>query len=561
MVLSSRLRWACSTTVRACAVFAVYALLARVVSWAAFQPGWSENHEALAMFERVEGFRRAFTAGDWFPVWSPFPNNGHGAAMPLLYHRAFNFVAGLLAWKFGTYRAVKTAIALLIAFGAFGAHRAARTLGARPFLCFAAGATFATAPYVLTEWFVRGAVAELTAMMILPWLVGATIRFSRGESVGVRMGVLSAVLFHAHAMIAFFALPLPVFAGVASIAWPLRGDRRAAILRVLSAGLRFSLPFLLLTGPALLGIYLVRRQFRTDILEDLQAVQQYVPFTRYLLDPQELGGAVQLFSVEIGPAIVLSLVVLAFASAVTRTRVLGPAIAFLAGALAFYLCLLHPWSSLFFRVVPGAMLLQFPWRLLVFVVPLSVLLVCGLSQALFTARPHARPAVALALSLAVAFELLRTIAGQKVTYGHFAKADVLRVIDSLNGPNYTEYLPLSVPAAPPARSLVSLRGCRLAAGSPPLPELAHFDRLELVVEATHDCAVDIGQFCSSFVEVTSSRGVPRCSRATTYQVQIPDGEVARVVIRRRSLWSVITSELRSRKRPFRGEPRLIATRL
>jgi hypothetical protein len=73
-------------------------------------PGWPINHEFFVMFERVEAFRRAYLAGDWFPLWTPFSNNGHGSPIPFFYHRLFNTGASLLAVVAGsTYAGVKVA--------------------------------------------------------------------------------------------------------------------------------------------------------------------------------------------------------------------------------------------------------------------------------------------------------------------------------------------------------------------------------------------------------------------------------------------------------------------
>jgi hypothetical protein len=182
-------------------VFAAYLLLARVLTWAAYESGWPDNHERQAMFERVEMFRRAFLAGDLLPVWSPFSHNGHGSPLPLFYHRLFTSTAALLALAVGSYAATKAMITAVLALGCAGMHHAARTLGLASPYRWASGALFAGAPYVLTEWLTRGAVAEFFAMAIVPFLLAAMIRFARGERVGWSLGLWATALFHAHSVI------------------------------------------------------------------------------------------------------------------------------------------------------------------------------------------------------------------------------------------------------------------------------------------------------------------------------------------------------------------------
>lgn len=550
-----------SALARASVALIAYALLARLLTWAAFEAGWPANHERLAMFERVEMYRRAFVAHDWLPLWTPYPAAGHGSAMPLIYHRLFSGFGGLLALKIGALRATRWSLVVGLALGGYGMHRAAATLGARRGIRLAAGVLFVASPYVLTDWLIRGAVAEFSAMMVLPWFLAALVRFSRGEAVGVRLGLLGALLFHAHSMICLFALPMPVIAGLVAIARPGRpgtGMRAAALLRVASAGLQFSAIFLLLTGPFLVAITLVRSRFRFEVLDTFHAAHEYTPWSRHLLDNIEWGVNIKPFSVEVGVAIVVLCAGFGFVAFTTRTRVVNGPFVFLVLSLALYAYLLHPASTWVYYRVPGASLLQFPWRLLVFVAPIGVLLACTMAQALVRDRARAHPAVSAVLALAALYQVLFTLDGQKITYDREDEGGLGGAVTALSGLDYDEYLPRSFRTIPQRTPLVVLAGCQLAKGSAPLPPTEHFKRIDLSLDVDADCSVDISQFCSPILEVVTSRGTVSCSPTATYHVQIPKGEPVKLSVRQRSLWSLIGDELRRRRPYFAGEPRSIA---
>lgn len=527
---------------------AVYLLLTRAVAWSLFEPGWFENHERIAMFERVEAYRRAFVAHDFVPLWSPLAQNGHGSPMPLFYHRFFNSFAALWALKIGAYRATKLSILLFIAFGSLGMHRAARTLGVGTPLRFAAGALFATAPYLLTEWLVRGAVAELTAMAIVPWLLEATIRFSRGERVGIRLGLLASALYFAHSMICFFALPLLVVAGVVSIVHAPGEDVPRGMLRVLGAGLQFSIVFLSFTAPFLVAVFLVRGRYSFNILEAIDPTREFVPVGRYLIDSGfEWGVEARLYSVEIGAATMALLAAVVFAIVLTRTRVWNGPVAFMSIAFGMYAVLLHPKSAPLYRVIPGASLLQFPWRLLVFLVPLAVLLVCVLGQSLLRAHRSATTALVAGVAFVVIFQFLTVLDAQKITYARELWTDIDAKLTNLDGPNYGEYLPVGARFAPARAPFVSLQGCTAAPGTSLPAETEHFRRVDLTVVPTGVCTVSFSQFCAPLLEVSASRGEVGCTTDGTFKVTIPPGPPVRVRLARRSMWNLLRTEWSKRK--------------
>src|SRR5664279_4720387 len=119
-------------------------------------PGWPENHEGVACFQRVEIFRRAFADGNLLPLWTPLAENGYGSPFPFYYHRLFNTLAGAMALATGSViTAVKAAIPLLLFMGALGMRRALLAMGLGAFHAMGGALLLVFSNYSYTDWVVR----------------------------------------------------------------------------------------------------------------------------------------------------------------------------------------------------------------------------------------------------------------------------------------------------------------------------------------------------------------------------------------------------------------------
>lgn len=544
--LRARLVHAAPPFARAAATLLAYAVVARVLTWSAFEPGWMHNHETTAIFARVETYRRAFAAHDWLPIWSPFDAHGHGSPLPLVYHRLFAGVTGAMALSVGAYRATKLGVLLFAIVGGLGMHRAARALGVGTALRFAAGVLFLSTPYVLTDWMRRGAVAEFCAMMIVPWLFDATVRLARRERVGVRLGVTLAVLFHAHSMICFFALPLVIVAAAVAVLSAPAGERARAILGVYGAAGAVAVIFLVTVIPFVAAIRLVAPTLSFDVLTAIDPRKSYLPLERYFTDPHAWGDDAAGMSVEVGRALVVLVSALGVAALSLRARVLTPPVAALLVHLAFCAWLQHRSASAFYAAVPGALLLQFPWRLLVFIVPTLALLGAYLGQAILRAGGSTRT-VAVAFAAALAFQCFAAVDAQRVCVERYGEPTLRAMLEApaFDGTSFSEYLPRNT-SAPPPRALVALHGCVPANGAA-LPPLSHFGPTDLRLEVPTDCTVDLSPFCSSFVEVRVSRGVVGCAPDGTFRATISAGDPVTLHLERRGLLPLIREELKRRR--------------
>lgn len=167
--------------------------------------GWIESHDGIFHVIRLEEFTQMFKLGH-FPVrWAGNLDNGFG--LPL-----FNYVypgpyyLGLPLTYFGL--SAKWAVKLLfIAFywlGGVGVYTALASRS-RP-IAFTASVLFLTAPYLLLNLFVRGALGELAAICLIPWVVVAWQDLSK-RGLSWYHPLAYFLLFLTHNFLSFLFLP------------------------------------------------------------------------------------------------------------------------------------------------------------------------------------------------------------------------------------------------------------------------------------------------------------------------------------------------------------------
>jgi hypothetical protein len=497
----------------------------------AARSGWPYSHEYLAPFERVEAFRRAFRAFDFFPTWTPFCFNGHGTPSPLIYHRLFNWVGGLLAVPLGTDLGVRVALVFFAWLGAWGLFRVARRLEISPPISFALAAIFIWAPYSLTDWLVRGSTAEFASMMVLPWLLEALVRQIQGEAVWKSLGLSLAAILHAHQSVGLFLAMLPVLSTAMVLTRPAKGTRRGALVDALwAAGLA-----MVLTLPWLVPVLRVGGAFHLDSLKIYVPWGQYSAWQRYIADDTfAWGHQFQGFSVELSRGLLGVTVLASGLSIVAGAKTRQPrALLFLALAFLGASLLQFDVSTPLYQKVPNAELLQFPWRLLGALTPLACLILGVVLEALAAQRGVWRViAVGLAFSVALAHaRQVRT--AQLVAYPRYTSDRMTEeFVTRLDGPwSASEYLPKAVEVTPPRSAWVDVQGCVAKSITPAAPR--HFRHLDVELEAGPACRVTFSQFASPLLVVEGDGA--RVEAALFITVEVPAGGARVVSLRRKNL--------------------------
>lgn len=508
--------------------------------------GWPNNHEGLSLFERAEGFRRAFAAGDAFPLWTPFCHNGHGSPWPFFYHRLFNTVSGGLAWVLGsTYRGVQLALVALLFVGALGAAASARRLGASRAVQVLAAFLLCFSPYTFFDWLVRGAAAELSAMMLYPWLLWACLRLRSEGRGGVSAGLVLVLLFYAHTVMFLYALP--TFALALGFMLARHGWRRT-----LAATGQAALGVLVLCAPYALLMVRLGRHFNTGALGIFSPEREYVPLVRYLWDSEfHWGEQWKGNTPELGPALLGGLAVLTLGALVSRDERLRDrcrVLAFPGLAAAFYALLQVPLSAPFYRAVPFARLLQFPWRLVGFLTVLLVLVWAVLLEDALRREGWRRRLALAGVGLSVGAGL---VLGWKATHPRYdtePRAFIESHLARLDRPwSAFEYVPQSVLRAgfiAPPMPFLSARGCERMTAEPALALEGplHFERITLTVSSPEGCVVHFNQYLTPFLATEADgpvRFVP--TNVGTLAIQLPPDE-HRVTLRRRGFLELLLRE-------------------
>jgi hypothetical protein len=376
-------RWRAALTVRrdllaflAVAVVTVLVCLRPVLHSA----GWPVNHDGAKMFFRTEVFAAHFSQGDLLPVWSGSDAFDFGTPMPTYYQRLYFSLAGLLYLLVGDLKgATLLALGLLMLLGALGMRAAVSVITTSRALQLVLPAAFLLSNYAYTDWLVRGAAAEFSAMMLVPWLLWWSIALVVRRHFSWWIVAIFPALFYAHNAIALVATPVPLLAFVVYLVRRLRAGELGPELLV-----RPALSALATAGLVLPALFLQLRMNRdfdptTKITQDFTIAGGFRDARDYLVDRDYTwltsGGG---YTVQLNLVSWLTLVAVALLAAgrFARRRPVRPpqdATLLVLVALAGYGFLQLRISQSTYDALPLLPQIQFPWRMLTLITPLLLL--------------------------------------------------------------------------------------------------------------------------------------------------------------------------------------------
>ena len=438
------------------------------------QDGWPDNHEGNLFILRTHIYARHFSWLDLMPIWSSADISGFGSPLPLMYHKLFYFLAGALALVTGSVKSADvTAIALLLVTGASGTALTLRSLGASRLTAGIGGCCLITANYTVTNWLVRGALAEFTGAMIVPWVLFYFVRGLSAGRIGAGLGITLGLLWLSHSVLAYFmglilAVTFVVMAAFRLVPW--------SALHPRTAWPAFAWFALLVTPYVVLMLALGRDYDITRILTPpFQPEYQFRSFLAYFWDDRwRFGDRSANLTVQLDAALVALLAVAAAAllirrpdDAAKRSQVVVPIVPVLV-VMAVGLFLQLPASAVLYRWMPGALFIQFPWRLLAIITPSLIV------SALFIAERALPPgARSFALGAAAAWTIAVCGAFAPLRYGRFPVAPDLRTV-TFSG--FREYEPRTASPLAQSRAAIgewwSASGCSYVVGDPGNDETA-----------------------------------------------------------------------------------------
>jgi hypothetical protein len=391
------------------------------------KPGFPPNHEDDTFVLRTMVYAKHFQFSDLVPVWSSSDNFGMGSPLPSLYHRLFYILSGFV---YAVTNNSKVAIALsLIIFTAIGVCFVFLTL--RSFHCsqqiaIIGASTLPFLNYSVTNWLVRGAMAEYSAMMLIPLVLYVVKKSWDRGSLYAPIGFVFGCLFLAHSVIAYYMALIFGIVLIASCLFQLLPWTFFSIKQVALS----VLAFISVTWWSLLPMLYFRQRFDVGrLLPDFLNVQfQFHSAKEYLWDSAwSWSNAPQLFTVQMDTILLLGLLTLLLMRRYSTEHIAIFAL------LAISVLLQNGRSWRFYNLVPGAEFIQFPWRL-------SALSSVVLLILVFIGLRHLRT---LALLIAV-LTILPSGTWQRVNY--YSYPDRLETRNSRSLSNYSlslfgEYLP------------------------------------------------------------------------------------------------------------------------
>lgn len=379
-------------------------------------PTWPMNHELNTFFLRTLIYSSHLSQSDFFPIWSSSDNSGYGSAQPVLYHKLFYLLSGSIYVLLGSMKsAILVSLWIWLIIGAYGTFRLCRIAGLEYKLAVCGGGMILFANYTITNWLVRGAMAEFSAAMLAPWVLAGFLRSIKHNFICIGFPLSLGFTFLAHSSLAYLSIIICILVGFCLI---FTKHLSLDILRFPSIGRAFAI-FFLLTGPYLFAmVYLGQEYDMTRIIPPSYLPERHIQMLRsYFWDNQwQWGQNWKGYTVQLDfPVIILIMIsgisfawkhihgtILLKIPSSVRDYYLIPAsrlnylrrvtpLSMLDSTIIIAIILIGcitmllqtQWATPFYRYVPGVAFLQFPWRLLALLTPVSIVFSLSILRSLF----------------------------------------------------------------------------------------------------------------------------------------------------------------------------------
>jgi len=349
-------------------VFGLLLLLTIIVSWPLFTAGWYMSHELADPLNRVIAISHEIENGFYYPRWLSLTYSGLGSPFSNFYSPGFYLVAAYLHF-FGVplLISLKILCCTLFLFGAMGmflwTRRHYSTSGA-----ILSAILYLFAPYHFVDIYVRGALAEFSALAFLPYLfLGIDLSFS--EHFKFR-GIL-LVIFSSAAILITHNLSLIMIAPFSMLYFIYSAFQTRVSLKTVIQIMAGPLGGIGISAFYWLPVLMERRYlkfFDKVVSSGYFSYSNHFVYLRQLFSTfwgvgYSLPGPVDEMSFQIGVVIIIVTLVAFAATLIKKTdnRNYLFVLLFL-GILATFFTTAQ--SSSIYRIVPWFQFVQFPWRFL-----------------------------------------------------------------------------------------------------------------------------------------------------------------------------------------------------
>lgn len=516
-------------------------------------PGLPQSHEYFSHAVRTALYAEHFRNGDVFPIWFSSDGLGLGSPLALFYHKTFYYVAGVLYAVSGAVKfALVIALAVFMLIGAYGMRAATRLFTGNAVLMIASASALLLSQYAFTDWLIRAAMAEFSAMMLIPWLLWWCLLLARHGRFSMAIVPILLLLFHAHNVTALFSVPLIAVAVGVYIFRTGRSGVHAVWRRATVCAALFAI--LLVPQFMLQAVFLEDYDPSKITQAGYQASLNIRPLHEYLHDADYVWlTSWENVTVQIDRPVLLSLAaILGVAlycrlngrkNAFINMRRIRPDIAVLGLSLAVFIFFQTALSRPIYESIGFLQFLQFPWRLLAYITPLGILLAVAFASLV----RNERLLLGLGIGWIVAFAAWSPIP-QQFRYRFFTPSEVQAYISGVR-PDLTggmlagigEYYPIVTD--PDGRVLTSQETVALYQGL--------YKNGNLLQVKTGDCYLE--PLDMQVLEPAERNFTYTCTTAATVALPVSYNRMSIV-------WSVDTEKHTTEKLPYTrqdDDPRII----
>lgn len=346
--------------------------------------GWPNNHDGILWKHRIDTYVMHLSQFDIFPIWCARDGHSMGSPDSLFYHKLFYYVA---AFFYILTAKIKLAIVLSVGtfmfIGTWGVYRISSFLGTKNWTSLILAICFLFLNYTLTNWLLRGAMAEFSAMVFVPLLFLEELKLIQTKRYSHWLGITLLLLYLSHSIIGYYA----IFTVVFTLIFTITKASKQEIIRLLK---KISLSALSIIGIVL--IYLIpmlvlMENYDSSTIKSGEMTPFYkmVNFSRYFYDTQYKWFTEPYWDLSVQfdlPVLSIMLIALGFVlyrvKQIKISSVNKKAIGLLVVANAFFIYLQTRPSLWFYDLFPGASFIQFPWRLLTFIQVLNLVILVWL---------------------------------------------------------------------------------------------------------------------------------------------------------------------------------------
>lgn len=345
------------------------ACLAALLLSSLFHPGFMYTHDSLWHVERLQNMISLIPSQ--FPVrWSPTLDNGYGIPLfnftyPLPYYAGAVFMfMGL-----GPVKAFYLLLYLAYFAGGVGVY----FLAHKRLLGLLAGLLYLLTPYQFLDIFVRGALGEVLALGLIPWVIWSYQQISRSGKLSWYSPIPFALLLLSHNFYAYlftgllFAFTLVIY------------DHKVKILHSFLLSLALASFFIVpafFEKSSLLSAQMSDQKIETHFVYPKQLV--YSPWS-YLGSLTGENPVEMSYQLGLANIMVICLAVFLALSRLLARRPLRSLLLYLTLYIFAIFMMLSP-SLWFWQHLPLLASLQFPWRFLGVTTILTVLIFLELSK-------------------------------------------------------------------------------------------------------------------------------------------------------------------------------------